>query len=39
MIRRVLDKHEGVGFFDKIKRLWKKNKTEKPAQEVINDGG
>jgi len=23
MIRRVLDKHEGVGFFDKIKRLWK----------------
>jgi thioredoxin 1 len=31
MIRRVLDKHEGVGFLEKIKRLWRKaevNTTE-----------
>jgi thioredoxin 1 len=24
MIRRVLDKHEGVGFLEKAKRLWRK---------------
>ena len=27
MIRRVLDKHEGVGFFDKLKRRWRKDST------------
>lgn len=37
MIRRVLDKHEGVGFVEKIKRLWKKPKQETTDQEV-NDG-
>jgi thioredoxin 1 len=37
MIRRVLDKHEGVGFFEKIKRLWRKPKQETTDQEV-NDG-
>ncbi len=34
MIRRALDKHEGVGFFDKIKRLWKK-----PGQEASDGDG
>lgn len=24
MVRRVLDKHQGVGFMDKIKRIWSK---------------
>ncbi|MBW1808728.1 MAG: thioredoxin [Deltaproteobacteria bacterium] len=36
MIRRVLDKHEGVGFFDKMKRLWRKPKQETADQEVNN---
>jgi thioredoxin 1 len=39
MIRRVLDKHEGVGFLDKIKRLWRKPQTEKADQEVSNGDG
>jgi hypothetical protein len=25
MIRRVLDKHEGVGFLEKLKRVWRKD--------------
>jgi thioredoxin-like negative regulator of GroEL len=25
MVRRVLDKHQRVGLFGKLKRLWKKN--------------
>jgi len=37
MIRRVLDKHEGVGFFGKLKRIWKKNGKEKTDQEA-SDG-
>jgi thioredoxin 1 len=39
MIRRVLDKHEGVGFFEKVKRLWKKTKPEATEQEVGNGDG
>jgi thioredoxin 1 len=30
MIRRALDKHEGVGFLDKLKRLWSKPGAEEP---------
>ena len=39
MIRRVLDKHEGVGFFDKVKRLWRKPKQETADREVSNGDG
>jgi thioredoxin 1 len=39
MIRRVLDKHEGVGFFEKVKRLWRKNKPEATGREDNNDDG
>lgn len=28
MIRGVLDKHEGVGFWEKLKRIWRKGKPE-----------
>ena len=39
MIRRVLDKHEDVGFFEKVKRLWKKTKPEAADREVTNGDG
>jgi thioredoxin 1 len=39
MIRRVMDKHEGVGFFEKMKRLWRKPKPETTDREVKNDDG
>ncbi len=28
MVRAVLDKHHGIGFFQKLKRLWKGSTTE-----------
>jgi len=37
MIRRVLDRHEGVGFFAKVKRLLKKPKAAE--REVSNGDG
>ena len=36
MIRRALDKHEGVGLLDKIKRRWRKAQKEEEGREASN---